>query len=551
MLRPKLVTTLRNYSFRQFGADLFAGLIVGVVALPLAIAFAIASGLPPERGLYTAIVGGFIISALGGSRVQIGGPTGAFVVIVYQIVQTHGYEGLIVASIMAGILLVVLGVARLGAAIKFIPYPLIVGFTSGIALIIFSTQLKDLLGLRIAALSADFLEQWHVYWLHLPAFNPYALAIGGLSIGIIIVWQKYIRRVPGSLVALIVATLLVYFFELPVETIGSRFGELPRTLPAPHLPAVDLATIRELIQPAVTLALLGGIESLLSAVVADGMMGGKHRSNMELVAQGVANVAAPIFGGMPATGAIARTAANIKNGGRTPIAGIVHALTLLLILLLFGPVAKLIPLPCLAAVLIVVAYNMSEWRMFLSLLKSPRSDVAVLLTVFLLTVLVDLTVAIETGIVLAVFLFMARMSAVTNVGNISRELTDEEETDDPLSIDKRKVPPGVEVYEVNGPFFFGAAYKFEEALREFERQPRILVIRMRNVPAIDSTGIHALRQVRQRCRDKGTVLLISGLHTQPLFAIQKVGFFEEIGAENILGDVDLALARAREILDGT
>jgi len=547
MLKPKLFTTLQNYSAKQFSADAIAGVIVGIVALPLAIAFAIASGVPPERGLYTAIIAGFLISALGGSRVQIGGPTGAFVVIVYGIVQKYGYDGLVVATIMAGVFLIILGVARLGSVIKFIPHPLVVGFTSGIALIIFSAQMRDLFGLKIASVPADFIYKWREYAAHITSFNGYAMGLGLGSIVLIVGWQRFFKRIPGSLVALVVSTCVVYFFKLPVETIGSRFGDLPQLLTAPAIPSVDFATLKNLIQPAITITLLGGIESLLSAIVADGMIGGKHRSNMELVAQGVANIASPLFGGIPATGAIARTATNIKNGGRTPVAGMIHALTLLLILLIFAPVARLIPMPTLAAILIIVAYNMSEWRTFRALLRSPRSDIAVLLTTFFLTVLVDLTVAIEVGIVLSAFLFMGRMASVTNVA-VSRELEDQEEVDDPLSIQTRKVPDGVEVFEVNGPFFFGAAYKFEEAIGEFEKQPSVLIIRMRNVPAIDSTGIHVLEQVHERCAHRGATLVLSGVHAQPLFAIQKMGFLDKLGEENVHANIDDALNRARDLV---
>src|SRR5579862_2201276 len=479
MLKPKLLTTLENYSRQQFISDLTAGLIVGIVALPLAIAFAIGSGVSPERGLFTAIIAGFIISALGGSRVQIGGPTGAFIVIVYGIVQTYGVNGLLIATIMAGVFLIVMGLARFGSAIKFIPYPVIVGFTSGIALIIFSSQVKDFLGLQMGSVPADFIEKWTAFAGHLQSVNYYSLGIGAFTVLGISIWQQKFHKIPASLIVLIACTVAVQAFHLPVETIGSKFGQIPSRFPNPSFPRVDFATIKNLVQPAITIALLGAIESLLSAVVADGMIGGKHRSNMELIAQGVANICAPIFGGIPATGAIARTATNIKNGGRTPIAGITHAITLFLIMIFFGRWASLIPLSCLAGILILVAYNMSEWRSFSALLKGPRSDVAVLLATFFLTVLVDLTVAIEVGVVLAVFLFMRRMALVTNVGVVTREFQDEDESDDPNAIDKRSLPEGVEVFEINGPFFFGAAYKFEEAMDIVERQPKVRIIRMR------------------------------------------------------------------------
>jgi SulP family sulfate permease len=550
MLKPKLLTTLRNYSRQQFVADMTSGLIVGVVALPLAIAFAIASGVSPEKGLITAVIAGFLISALGGSRVQIGGPTGAFVVVVYGIVQAHGLAGLTVATIMAGIMLVLMGLARLGSVIKFIPHPVIVGFTSGIAVIIFSSQVKDFLGLTMGAVPADFIEKWGAYWEHGGSINPYALAIGAGTLLIVMVWPKISRRIPGSLVALLLATLAVQLLGLPVETIGSRFGKLAASIPAPTIPPFDLAMIRSLSGPALTIALLAAIESLLSAVVAEGMIGGRHRSNMELVAQGVANIVTPLFGGIPATGAIARTATNIRNGGRTPVAGMVHALVLLLIMLFVGRWASLIPLSCLAAILVVVAYNMSEWRSFQSMLRMPRSDVIVLLTTFGLTVIVDLTVAIEVGVVLAVFLFMRRMALVTNVGVVTRELDDDDdEKDDPGAIDKQDVPEGVEVYEVNGPFFFGAAYKFEEAMNIIERLPKVRILRMRDVPAIDSTGLHVMQEVFTTCRKNGIDFIVSGIHAQPLMAFEQSGLSEMIGEENIFPTIDEALERARELLE--
>lgn len=548
LLKPKLFTTLQGYSSQQFLSDLTAGLIVGIVALPLAIAFAIASGVSPDKGLVTAIVAGFLISVLGGSRVQIGGPTGAFVVILYGIVNNYGLNGLIVATLMAGVILVIMGFARLGSVIKFMPYPVIVGFTSGIALIIFSSQVKDFFGLQMGTVPVDFVEKWIAFVQNLASINSYALAIALGSTIVIIFWQRFVHKIPGTLVALLLSTMVVQMFHLPVETIGSRFGEIPSMLPTPVLPTIEYATIKHLIQPATTIALLAAIESLLSAVVADGMIGGKHRSNMELIAQGVANIATSLFGGIPATGAIARTATNIKNGGRTPIAGITHAIVLLLVMLFFGRWATLIPLSCLAAILVVVAYNMSEWRSFKDLLKSPRSDVAVLLITFGLTVVFDLTVAIEIGVVLSVFLFMRRMAAVTNVGVVTRELKDEDETDDPNAIEKREIPKGVEVYEVNGPFFFGAAYKFEEAMRFIEKAPKVRIIRMRNVPAMDSTGLNVLKKVYNDCRKHNIAFLISDIHTQPLYALGQSEMIDLIGEENIFGNIDNALNRAREIV---
>jgi SulP family sulfate permease len=546
VLLPKSVTTLKSYTREQFLADTAAGVIVGIVALPLAIAFAIASGVTPDRGLYTAIVGGFLISALGGSRVQIGGPTGAFIVIVYGIVQQYGVDGLMVATMMAGVLLIALGVAKLGGAIKFIPFPVTIGFTSGIALIIFSSQVKDFLGLRMGAVPADFFPKWSAFVHHLASANPWAIGLSVASMLIMVLWPRVSRRIPGPFVALIVTTVAAHVLRMPVDTIGSRFGALDIGLPRPVLPHIAWTTVRGLVQPAVAIALLAAIESLLSAVVADGMIGGRHRSNMELVAQGVANIASPIFGGIPATGAIARTATNVKNGGRTPVAGMVHALTLLLITVAFGRWAELIPLATLAAILVVVAYHMSEWRTFKAELRAPKSDVVVMLLTFGLTVAVDLTVAIEVGIVTAVFLFMRRMSEVTNVGAVTREFGEprEEEETDADRARRRRLPPGVEIYEINGPFFFGAAEKFKDTLAAVARNPKVLIIRLRNVPAIDSTGLNAFKDLVRRTRHEGTLVLLSDVHAQPMVALGRSALLDELGEENVFGDIDAALDRA-------
>lgn len=550
MLQPKLFTTLQNYSRNTFTSDLIAGIIVGIVALPLAIAFAIASGVSPERGLFTAIVAGFLISALGGSKVQIGGPTGAFVIIVYGIVQQYGIDGLMVATMLAGVFLVIMGLARFGSAIKFIPYPVIVGFTTGIALLIFSSQIKDALGLSMGSVPSDFLEKWAAYFHAIGTTNYTALCITGGSLLLMLVWPRISRKVPGSLIALVVGTAVVAIFQLPVETIGSRFGSIPSSLPVPSFPTISLTLLKQLFQPAVTIALLAGIEALLSAVVADGMTGGKHRSNMELVAQGVANIASPLFGGIPATGAIARTATNIRNGGKTPVAGIIHALVLLLIVLFFGKWAVFIPLPVLAAILIVVAYNMSEWHSFRSILKGPRSDTMVLLTTFVLTVVIDLTVAIEIGMLMALFLFMRRMATVSNVSVMTNTLRDddEDEIDDAMNIEHHDIPDGVEVYEINGPFFFGAAYKFKEALQVVQNPPKVRIIRMRNVPAIDATGIHILEEVVAASTKDGTTVLLSGIHAQPKVAIQQSPLWGAIGEENTADNILIAIERARTIL---
>ena len=548
MFTPKLFTTLKNYSWKQFSADLSAGVVVGIVALPLAIAFAIASGVSPEKGLFTAIIAGFIISAFGGSRVQIGGPTGAFIVIVYGIVQKYGVDGLTVATLIAGVMLILMGLLRMGSIIKFIPYPLIVGFTSGIALIIFSSQIKDFMGLKMADVPADFLEKWKAYFEHLNYISLSAILIAVSTIVITIYFSKITHRVPGSLVAILLATAAVSIFHLPVETIGSHFGAIPSSLPAPHLPNIDWKTIQYLIRPAFTIAILGAIESLLSAVVADGMIGGNHKSNMELVAQGIANVVSPIFGGIPATGAIARTATNVKNGGRTPVAGIIHAVTLLIIMVFVGKWVTLIPISCLAGILVVVSYNMSEWRSFVSIIRSSKNDTIVLLSTFFLTVLVDLTTAIEIGMVLAAFLFMRRMIQISKVDVVTAELTNEVDIEDPKDIEKYDIPEEVEVFEVKGPFFFGAAYKFKESLHIIEKSPRVLIIRMRYVPVIDSTGLHILEEVFNQAKNTGTVLVVSGIQNEVLTEFKKSGLLDKIGRENVLTVIEDALSRARIIL---
>ena len=550
MFKPKLFSILPELTPDRIMKDVVAGVMVGIVALPLAIAFAIASGVSPEKGLISAVVGGFLVSFLGGSRVQIGGPTGAFIVILYGIVQQYGINGLMLATIMSGIILMIMGFAQFGSLIKFIPYPVIVGFTSGIAVIIFSSQIKDFLGLAIEKVPADFIGKWTAYGRNLPTLDLSSLMIGMLALLIILFWPKISRKIPGSLIAIIVTTLTVQYFHLHVATIESRFGEIPSMIPVPSLPFFDFATIRQLIMPATTIALLGAIEALLSAVVADGMIGSRHKSNMELIAQGAANIITPLFGGLPVTGAIARTATNVKNGGRTPIAGIIHAVTLLLIMLLFGKWAKLIPMPALAAILIIVAWNMSEIKVFQELLKSPRSDVVVLLTTFGLTVVFDLTLAIEIGMLLSVVLFMQRMAQLSNVGIITKDLkdSDSDEEEDPNTFVTRKVTDGVEVFEFNGPFFFGAASKFREAMHIVEKAPKIRIIRMRNVLSIDATGLNLMKELLKDCRKAETRLILSGVHAQPLFALQQYGLYDDIGEENIFGNIDDALDHAREIL---
>ena len=549
MFKPKLFDTLKNYTRQQFGKDLMAGLIVGIVALPLAIAFAIASGVSPEKGLYTAVIAGFIISAMGGSRVQIGGPTGAFIVIVYGIVQVHGVNGLIIATFMAGIMLIIMGLARLGSVIKFIPHPLIIGFTSGIALIIFSSQMKDFFGLKMGAVPVDFIDKWKSYIHYFNTLNIYAALIAAATVLIIFLWPKITHKIPGSVIAIVVTTAAMQLLHLPVETIGSRFGSIPSTFPMPAIPHLDFAIIKDLIQPAFTIALLGGIESLLSAVVSDGMIGGNHKSNMELVAQGTANIFSALFGGIPATGAIARTATNVKNGGRTPVAGIVHAITLLLIMLFIGKWAALIPMATLAGILVVVAYNMSEWKSFISVTKGPRSDVAVLLTTFFLTVIVDLTVAIEIGMVLAVFLFMRKMIMFSDVSMLTKDIDDNGNGNDKEAVGNFAVPNQVEVFEITGPLFFGAAYKFKDAMKFIEKPPKILIIRMRQVPIIDATGIKTIEEVYKESKHRGTKLILSEVHSrQVMNELKDARLLFAIGKANVTDTFVEALNRSKNIL---
>jgi SulP family sulfate permease len=545
MFKPKLIDTLKNYSKDQFFKDLIAGVIVGIVALPLAIAFAIASGVSPEKGIFTAIIAGVIISALGGSRVQIGGPTGAFIVVVYGIVQQFGVNGLVIATFMAGILLIIMGIAKFGNAIKYIPYPLIIGFTTGIAVIIFSSEMKDFFGLKMGNVPADFINKWLAYGQHLSTVNTSAVVIGVVTLLVVYLWPKITHKVPGSLIAIIITTLAVQLFKIPVETIGSRFGIMHSSLPGPTIPGISLSTIQQLIRPAFTIALLGSIESLLSAVVADGMIGGNHRSNTELIAQGVANICSSIFGGIPATGAIARTATNIKNGGRTPVAGIIHAITLLIIMLFVGKWAALIPMATLAGILIVVAWNMSEIENFTDVLKGSKSDAAVLLTTFGLTVLVDLTVAIEIGIILAAFLFMRKMMQISSVEQdifSSTHLPDE-------MLNQDDIPKGVDVFEINGPLFFGAAYKFKDAMKVLEKPARVLIIRMRNVPVIDATGIRVLREVNKDIKRKGTKLILTEVNSMQVTSeLKKARLLFQIGKGNIRDTFEQALKRANDIL---
>ncbi|HZJ77547.1 MAG TPA: sulfate permease [Clostridia bacterium] len=536
-MRPKFFTTIKNYSRQEFISDLTAGIIVAIVALPLSIALAIASGVSPEKGLHTAIIAGFIISLLGGSRVQIGGPTGAFMIIIYGIIVEFGIDGLIMATIMGGIIMIMMGLFKLGGAIKFIPHTITTGFTSGIAVTIFSSQINDFLGLNLSNVPPEFIGKWSLFLSNLRSIDGLTLAIGLLALGIIVFWPKHKIKIPGTLVALIVATLVVQLAGLNVMTIGSKFGELSSSLPVPHLPmaSLDFDKIKLLIAPAFTIAILGSIESLLSAVVADGMIGGKHRSNTELIAQGVANIASGLFGGMPATGAIARTVTNIDNGGRTPVAGIVHSVVMLLIMLIFMPYAQMIPLSALAAVLIVVAYNMSEWREFSELLKSPKSDVAVLLFTFFITVLVDLVVAIGVGTVLAAFLFMKRMADVSSVKELTRDHLEDDDSFTPYFDETllQKLPRDIQAYEINGAMFFGAADKFLEVITKSRNDTRVIILRLRNVTAMDATAVHAIKRFIKNCKKYDIKIVISGLKPQPYETLKKTGVLDEIGEENI------------------
>ncbi|MGI6478094.1 MAG: SulP family inorganic anion transporter [Salinivirgaceae bacterium] len=540
IFRPKLFTVLKKgITKEQLTKDILAGVIVGIVALPLSIAFAVASGVSPEKGLVTAIIAGFIISFLGGSRVQIGGPTGAFIVILFGIVTQYGLDGLMLSTILAGVLLIAFGLLKLGALLKFFPYPLIVGFTSGIALVIFSTQIKDALGLSIESVPSDFFEKWSVYISALSTFNITAIALTVLTILISVYSKKITTVVPGSFIAILVVTSIVAIFKLDVTTIGSIYGEIPSKISV-SIPEIEWRNIGNYFAPAVTIALLGGIESLLSAVVADGMIGGHHRSNTELIAQGIANVVTPLFGGIPATGAIARTATNVKNGGRTPIAGIMHAITLLIIMLVFGKYAGFIPMSCLAGILIVVAYNMSEWRTFVSILRGSAFDIIILLSTFILTVAVDLTIAIQVGVVLSALLFMKRMS------DIKPELStsiDSDILDNYSDVDK-----SIGIYEISGPFFFASAKRYGEVIKTSGTKYKVLIIRMRHVPFIDSTGIKNLKEAVRFVQHEGTKVVLSGVNPQVHSELEKYRIVFMVGKANIFPEFSLALDRANQIL---
>lgn len=537
-MKPKLLRMKerKEITKEKILKDIIAGVIVAIIALPLSVALGISSGVSPEKGLITAIIAGFFISLLGGSRVQIGGPTGAFVVIVYGIIQNYGIDGLIISTIMAGIILIVLGLLKFGSVIKFVPHPITVGFTSGIAITLLSTQVKDFLGLTIDNVPAEFIGKWEAYFSHINTFNITAFLVGAGSLLVMILWPKINKTIPGSLVALVLATLVVNVFNLPVETIGSRFNNISSAIPMPMIPKVDLGTIKSLLSPAFTIAILAAIESLLSAVVADGMIGGKHDSNMELIAQGVGNVASGLFGGIPATGAIARTAANVKNGGRSPISGIVHAVTLLLIMVIFMPLAKLIPMTTLGAILILVSYNMGEWKTFYSLLKAPKSDVVILLLTFFLTVVFDLVVAIEIGMILAMFLFMKRIADTTKIETMV--LCSNGEEDDVRSETSKD---NILVYEINGPFFFGVVHSFMNVMKEINSSYEVLILDMKNANAIDSTAINALETLYERCEKHNIKLLLANIKEQPHKVLKGMGFLELVGEEAVFSDREEAV----------
>jgi len=539
-LKPMLFSNLKNYSGAQLTKDIIAGIIVAIIALPLSIALAIASGVSPEKGIHTAIIAGFMISFLGGSRVQIGGPTAAFVIIVVGIINQFGIDGLIVATIMAGIFLMIMGFLRIGSLIKYIPSTITVGFTAGIAVTLFVQQLENFMGLSVQNVPSEFFEKIVCYITNINTLNPNALIIGGVALIIMIIMPKITEKIPGSLVAIIITTLIVKIGGIDVATIGSEFGELSAKFPTPHIPNVDFATVKELISPAFTIAILAAIESLLSCVVSDGMVGSRHRSNMELVAQGAGNICSGLFGGIPATGAIARTAANVKNGGRTPVAGMVHAIVLAIIMLLLMPYAALIPMTTLSAVLIVVAYNMSGWREFIAMRKSPKSDYAVLLVTFVLTVCFDLVVAIEVGMVLAAVLFMSRMANTTEV----RKWEEFDEENDQDGVQQLKIPKNTVVYEITGPMFFGASDKFVSIVTGNDCS--VLILRMRGVPALDATAYKSIEKLYNECKSNNIRMIISHINEQPMNVIKKQGLFEKIGEENFAPNIHEALKTASQ-----
>ena len=556
MFKPELLKSLKGYNSKIFLKDLSAGIIVGIVALPLAIAFAIASGVEPERGIYTAIIAGFLISVLGGSKVQIGGPTGAFVVIVYGVIQNFGYSGLMIATILAGILLVLMGAFKLGGLVKFIPYTIITGFTAGIAVTIFTTQIGDFFGLTTGKMPGDFVGKIKVYAECFNTINLYSFGMALVSLVIIFLWPKINKKIPGSLIVIILATLVNLLINKALgwqtDTIGSRYGAIPSSLPAPTLPAFNLNQIVDLFPTAISIAVLAAIESLLSAVVADGMIGSKHDSNTELIAQGIANIASPLFGGIPATGAIARTATNIKNGGRTPIAGIIHAITLLLIMLVLGRFVVYIPMAALAAVLVSVSWNMAGFPAIKGIFKGQKSDITVLLVTFVITIFIDLTVAIEVGLLFAAFFFIKKMIDVSEVREQRSSIVGGITTVNPINPDTAEesleIPTGVLVYEIEGPLFFGTVQKFEQSVERAKIDYKVIILRMRNTIYLDAGGLRALEQLKEACDKKGVTIVLSGIHTQPYLLLQKTGMAKILGEENIYDHIDKALQRAENLV---
>lgn len=551
---PKSITCFQDsYSLDGLKKDVLAGISVGIIAIPFAIAAAIGAGVPPERGLFTAIIAGFLISALGGSRVQIGGPTSTFIVILYGILLRQGFDSLVVTTMLAGIILIIFGITGIGTYIKYLPYPVVTGLTTGIAVVIFSGQIKDFLGLDMGLTPADFTGKWKAYWEHLETWDARTTGVGLGTLSIILYFRRFKPQFPGAIIALIFVTLLTSLFHIDVDTVGSRFGGLPRVLPKLAFPHFTFEQVLDLIPDALTIALIAAIESLLAAVVSEGMTGWRHQSNCELVAQGIANIGSSLFGGLPASGSLSRTAANVKSGATTPVAGMSHALTIFLIMFLFAPLASKVPLASLAAVLIMLAWNMSEIHHFLHLFSAPKKDVIVLVTVFLLTVFINITAAVQMGMILAAFLFMKQMSDLSDIVSTAQYFEDQvnEEARDPDALNRNEVPEGVEIYEINGPFFFGVADRLKNLLNELEKPPKIFILRMRKVPTIDASGMHALEEFYLECKRQGTLLLLAGLKKNPLKDLHRYNLDEQIGEKHIFSHINSALQYSKELLEET
>lgn len=544
------MTFLRNYTRKRFQSDLGAGIIVGVVAMPIALAYAIASGVTPDAGLLTAIIAGFIVSVFGGSRVQIGGPAGAFVVIVYSIIEQHGLDGLVIATFMAGLMLVLMGLFKMGTIIRFMPYPIVIGFTSAIAAIIFTSQVKTFFGIDLPNTAVTFIGKWALFFRYIHTTNLYALGLGLLTLVFIIFIPRAVK-VPGSILAILVTTLLVYFFDIPVETLGTKFGEMPSSIPLPRVPDFSFEKVSMLIQPAFTIAMLCAIESLLSAIVADGYTGGTHKPNKELVAQGIANMVIPLFGGIPASGQIAKTMTNIRSGGRSPVSGVIHAIVLLVIFLFLGKLAKHIPMACMAGILIGVAYKMSEWHTFIGFLRYPRSEGVILITTFSLTLVFDLSIAIQVGLLLAMVTFLRRVSESSNIEVLKSDVdfSSEQETLFDEHLGSIKIPRGIDIYEIKGPFFFGVAHKFDEIVRETSRDVHVRILRMRRVPFIDSTGMNNLENLLKKSKGEKIKLIFSGVHPGAMNSLKQSGLLDKVGEENVFDDIVPALVRATEIIE--